>query len=421
MAAEKTTLLKIITGQQSPDSGTIEKPSDITIGFLPQQMKFVDNNTVFEEVKTAFADILKLQDEVNSLNSQSEEHTGYQSTRYLKILNKINELNTKLAFFEADKIPEKIEKVLTGLGFGPGDFNRPTSEFSGGWRMRIELAKIILKNPDFLLLDEPTNHLDIESIQWLENFLSDFFGAVVIISHDITFLDNITKRTIEISNGFLYDYKVPYSEFIKLRQQRIAQQLAAFKNQQKKIAATKEFIERFRYKAKKAAQVQSRIKQLAKTELVQIDEFSTAAINLRFPPVPRSGNIVLEAKGIYKSFKENQVLNGIDLTIFRSEKVAFVGKNGEGKTTLLKIIVGDLGYEGKLKIGHNVKIGYFAQNQDELMNEELTVLETIENPASNNIKENIRALLGAFLFKNDDIDKKVKVLSGGGKIETGTY
>ncbi len=411
----KTTLLKIIMGQQSVDSGTIEKPSDITIGYLPQHMKFTDNSTIFEEVKTAFTKILQMQDEINDLNNSLRNHTNFQSAQYLKILNRINDINLKLVFFEADKIPEKIEKVLTGLGFYPQDFTRPTSEFSGGWRMRIELAKIILRKPDFLLLDEPTNHLDIESIQWLETFLSDYPGAVIIISHDITFLDNITKRTVEISNGSLYDYKVPYSEFIKLRHQRIDQQLAAFKNQQKEIAATKEFIDRFRYKATKAAQVQSRIKQLAKTEIIKIDEFATSAISLKFPPVPRSGDIVIEAKGIRKSFKENLVLDGVDLILLRSEKIAFVGKNGEGKTTLLKIIVGNLDYKGKLKIGHNVKIGYFAQNQDELMDEELTVFETVESAASGNIKENLRTLLGAFLFKNEDMDKKVKVLSGGEK------
>ena len=411
--AGKTTLLKIITGEQSADSGNIEKPADITIGYLPQQMKHIDSRTLFNEVKTAFKNILETEKTISRLNKEIERRNDFHSEEYLKILNRIADLNTRLDNLGAGKMEEKIEKTLSGLGFTAKDFIRQTSEFSGGWRMRIELAKILLKHPDLILLDEPTNHLDIESIQWLEDFLSVYSGAVVIISHDRTFLDNVTNRTIEISLGNIYDYKAPYSKFSALRQERRSQQLAAYKNQQKEIEDTKEFIDRFRYKASKAVQVQSRIRQLEKLEIIQIDEEDTSSLRIRFPSAPRSGNIVIDATGISKSYGENIVLENIDLTIRRSEKIAFVGKNGEGKTTLSRIVVGDIDFKGNLKIGHNVRIGYFAQNQDELMDENLTVFETIDRVATGEIRTKLRSLLGAFLFKNDDIDKKVKVLSGG--------
>ncbi|MDD3520663.1 MAG: ABC-F family ATP-binding cassette domain-containing protein [Actinomycetota bacterium] len=411
--AGKTTMLKIITGEQSADSGNIEKPSGITIGYLPQQMKHSDSRTLFNEVKTAFNNIIEIEKNINRFNTEIEERNDYHSEKYLKILSKIADLNTRLDNLGAGKMEEKIEKTLSGLGFMATDYIRQTSEFSGGWRMRVELAKILLKHPDLILLDEPTNHLDIESIQWLEDFLANYNGAVMIISHDRTFLDNVTNRTIEISLGNIYDYKVPYSKYLLLRQERRAQQLAAYKNQQKEIKDTKEFIERFRYKASKAVQVQSRVKQLDKMDIIQIDEEDTSAIRIRFPSAPRSGNIVIDAVGISKSYGENIVLENIDLILRRNEKIAFVGKNGEGKTTLSRIIVGEIDFKGALKIGHNVKIGYFAQNQDELMDENLTVFETIDRVAIGDIRTRLRSLLGAFLFKNDDIDKKVKVLSGG--------
>lgn len=411
--AGKTTLLKIITGEQPADSGSIEKPSGLTIGYLPQQMKYADSRTLFNEVKTAFNQILETEKKIGRLNNEIEERSDCNSEEYLKILSSLADLNTRLETLGAGKMEEKIEKTLLGLGFNATDFARQTSEFSGGWRMRIELAKILLKHPDIILLDEPTNHLDIESIQWLEYFLSNYSGSVIIISHDRTFLDNVTNRTIEISLGVIYDYKVSYSKYVILRKERRAQQLAAFKNQQKEIADTKEFIERFRYKESKAIQVQSRIKQLEKMNIIQIDEEDISSIRIRFPSAPRSGNIVIDAVGISKKYGGDVVLDNIDLILRRSEKIAFVGKNGEGKTTLSRIIVGDLDFEGNLKIGHNVRIGYFAQNQDELMNENLTVFDTIDRVAVGDIRTKLRSLLGAFLFRNDDIDKKVKVLSGG--------
>lgn len=411
--AGKTTLLKIIMGLQSSDSGTIEKPSDITMGYLPQQMKHIDNKTLFNEVKTAFSKIFELENELFKFNRKIESRTDYHSADYLKLISKVSDINTMMEVLGASKIDEQIEKVLLGLGFIPADFIRPTKEFSGGWRMRIELAKILLKHPDLLLLDEPTNHLDIESIQWIEQFLSNYNGAVVIISHDRALLDNVTNRTIEISLGRIYDYKVPYSKYFVLRNEHRLQQLAAYKNQQKLISDTRRFIERFRYKATKAVQVQSRIKQLEKMRLIEVDQEDIAAIHIRFPAAPRSGNIVIDAADISKSFGDKIVIDNINLLIRREEKIAFVGKNGEGKTTLSRIIVGELDFNGDLKVGHNVKIGYFAQNQDELLDGETTVFDTVDKIASAEASSGIRALLAAFLFRNDDIDKKVKVLSGG--------
>ena len=411
--AGKTTLLKIIAGLQTQDSGKIQKPTDLTIGYLPQQMRHIDSRSLFNEVKTAFSEILELENKIHALNIKMEKMTDYHSDEYLKLISQVHDMSSRIDMLGAAKIEEQIEKTLFGLGFVIDDLPRQTLEFSGGWRMRIELAKLLLKHPDLLLLDEPTNHLDIESIEWFEEFLSDYPGAVVIISHDRAFLNNVTKRTIEISLGKIYDYKVSYSKYAILRKEHIEQQMAAYKNQQKSIAGTKEFIERFRYKATKAVQVQSRIKQLEKIDLIEVDEEDLSAIHIKFPPAPRSGGIVIEASDLSKKFGSKNVLGNINLVVKRGERIAFIGKNGEGKTTLSKIITGSLDFTGSLKIGHKVKTGYFAQNQDELLDEEITVLDTIDKIAIGDIRFKIRSLLGAFLFKNDDIDKKVKVLSGG--------
>ena len=411
--AGKTTLLKIISGLQVPDSGTIQKPSDLTIGYLPQQMRHIDSKSLFNEAKTAFSVILELENKIHTLSLEIEKRTDYYSDEYLKLLSQVHDMTSRIEILGATKIDEQIEKTLFGLGFGIEDFPRQTLEFSGGWRMRIELAKILLQHPDLLLLDEPTNHLDIESIQWFEDFLSDYTGAVVLISHDKAFLNNVTKRTIEILLGKIYDYKVPYSKYVILRKEHIEQQMAAYKNQQKSIAGTKEFIERFRYKATKAVQVQSRLKQLEKIDLIEVDEEDLSAIHIKFPPAPRSGGIVIETSDLSKKYGDKHVLDNINLVVHRGERIAFIGKNGEGKTTLSKILTGSLDFTGSLKIGHKVKTGYFAQNQDELLDEEITVFDTIDRIAVGEIRLKIRALLGAFLFRKDDIDKKVKVLSGG--------
>jgi len=411
--AGKTTLLKIIMGLQIPDAGTVEKPSGLTMGYLPQQMRHIDSKTLFNEAKTAFSEILELENKILILNHEIEKRTDYHSEEYLKLINKVSDMNTRIEILGASKINEQIEKTLLGLGFVLTDLTRQTKEFSGGWRMRIELAKILLQHPDLLLLDEPTNHLDIESIQWIEQFLSDYRGAVIIISHDRALLDNVTNRTIEISLGRIYDYKVPYSKYVVLREERRLQQMAAYKNQQKLISNTNQFIERFRYKATKAVQVQSRIKQLEKIQRIEVDEEDMAFIRIKFPAAPRCGNIVIDADCLSKNYGEKIILENIELVVRRGERIAFVGKNGEGKTTLSRILVGDLDFSGNLKIGHNVKIGYFAQNQDELLDGEITVFDTINRIASVETGTKIRALLGAFLFGSDDIDKKVKVLSGG--------
>ena len=411
--AGKTTLLKIILGLQMPDTGTVEKPSGLTMGYLPQQMIHIDGKTLFNEVKTAFSQILEIENKIIELNHEIEKSTDYHSEDYLKLINRLSDMNARIEILGASKINEQIEKTLMGLGFTPTDLPGQTKEFSGGWRMRIELAKILLQRSDLLLLDEPTNHLDIESIQWLEQFLSDYNGAVVIISHDRALLDNVTNRTIEISLGRIYDYKVPYSKYAILRKERRLQQLAAYKNQQKLIANTTKFIERFRYKATKAIQVQSRIKHLEKIQRIEVDQEDMAAIRIRFPAAPRSGNIVIDAENLSKNYGGKNVLENISLVVRSSERIAFVGKNGEGKTTLSRILVGDLDFTGNLKIGHNVRIGYFAQNQDELLDGEITVFETVDRVAAAETGIKIRPLLGAFLFGNDDIDKKVKVLSGG--------
>jgi ATP-binding cassette subfamily F protein 3 len=409
----KSTLLKIISGLQSPSSGQVDMSKNVTIGYLPQQMKVDDNTTVLNETITAFSELISLSEEIEHSSSEILRRKDYESPDYLKLCDHLAVVEERYRMLGGTNYMTEAEVTLLGLGFERKDFDRPTKELSGGWRMRIELAKILLKKPSLFLLDEPTNHLDIESIQWLESFLSGYSGAVVLVSHDRAFLDNVTKRTIEISLGKIYDYKASWSKYLVLREERREQQIASFRNQQKMIGDTEKFIERFRYKATKAVQVQSKIKQLDKVERLEVDEEDKSAINLRFPPAPRSGTVVVEAEELSKKYGSLIVLNKIDIKISRGEKVAFVGRNGEGKTTLSRIIIGELNWVGNLKIGHNVKIGYFAQNQDVLLNENSTVLQTIDDIAKGDIRTKIRDMLGAFLFRGDDVEKKVKVLSGG--------
>jgi len=411
--AGKSTLLKIIAGLQSATSGCVDVPKEISIGYLPQQMKVSDTTTILNETLTAFAEINKLTEEIENCSAEIVGREDYESPEYLKLCDRLTIMEERYRLLGGANYMAEAEQTLTGLGFERKDFDRATKELSGGWRMRIELAKVLLKKPSLFLLDEPTNHLDIESIQWLESFLASYPGAVMLVSHDKAFLDNVTNRTIEISLGKIYDYKASWSRYLELRQERREQQAAAFKNQQKMIEDTEKFIERFRYKATKAIQVQSRIKHLEKIERLEIDDEDTGAINIRFSPAPRSGTVVVEANELSKNYGLLNVLNNIDFKIQRGEKIAFVGRNGEGKTTFAKIITGELDYMGELKLGHNVKIGYFAQNQDELLDENKSVLQTIDEVAKGDIRTKIRDILGAFLFKGDDIDKKVKVLSGG--------
>lgn len=411
--AGKSTMLKIFAGLQSPSKGGLSVPKDVTIGYLPQHMIHNDGATVMEEAEKAFGHIFRLQEEILRMTNELAERTDYESDSYHSLIDKLTHSNEQLDVMGVNNFRGDIEKTLVGLGFERSDFDRQTSEFSGGWRMRIELAKILLKKPDVLLLDEPTNHLDIESIQWLENFLKSSGGAVILVSHDRAFIDAVTNRTIEISLGKIYDYKVPYSEYVKLRKERREQQLRAFENQQKQIQSTEEFIERFRYKATKAVQVQSRIKQLDKIERIEVDEEDNSSLNLKFPPAPHSGSVTFEANGLTKKYGEKVVLDNIDICVKRGEKVAFVGKNGEGKSTLVKCIMDQVEYSGDLKLGHLVKIGYFAQNQASLLNENLTVFETIDYVATGDIRTKIRDILGAFMFGGEASDKKVKVLSGG--------
>lgn len=411
--AGKTTLLKVIAGILSPTKGRVDRPKELTIGYLPQQMSVSDSTTVMNETLTAFSGLISLSEEIERCSAEIARRKDYHSREYLELCDRLSETEEKYRILGGGNYLADTELTLAGLGFERKDFTRPTRELSGGWRMRIELAKLILRKPSLILLDEPTNHLDIESIQWLETFLSGYPGAVMLVSHDRAFLDNVTNRTLEISLGKIYDYKVPWSEYVILREERRTQQIASFRNQQKMIEDTERFIERFRYKATKAIQVQSKIKQLDKLERIEVDEEDNSVMNLRFPPAPRSGTVVVEARNLSKSFGIHHVLNKVSIVITRGEKVAFVGRNGEGKTTFSRVITGELDYEGSLKIGHNVKIGYFAQNQDELLDESLTVLETIDNVAKGDIRTKIRDMLGAFLFGGDDVDKKVKVLSGG--------
>ena len=413
--AGKSTMLKIIAGMQAPTSGNVNMPKDLTVGYLPQQMNLSDTRTVMEEAEQAFSHIFELQSRIERMNTELSERTDYESEYYQELIERVSNANEQLALIGASNYQAEIEKTLIGLGFTREDFGRDTSEFSGGWRMRIELAKLLLQRPDVLLLDEPTNHLDIESIQWLESFLSTRANAVVLVSHDRAFIDNVTTRTIEISLGRIYDYQVNYSRYVVLRQERLEQQMRAYENQQKQIQDTEAFIERFRYKATKSVQVQSRIKQLAKLERVEVDEVDTSRLNLKFPPAPRSGDYPIIAEGVGKNYGSHVVFSNATFTIKRGEKVAFVGKNGEGKSTLVKCIMGEIPYTGTLKIGHNVKIGYFAQNQASLLDESITVFDTIDRVAVGDIRTKIRDILGAFMFGGEASDKKVKVLSGGEK------
>jgi ATP-binding cassette subfamily F protein 3 len=411
--AGKTTLLKVFMGMQSADEGKVMVPPGIRMGYLPQQMVIIDDKTLIEEAGSAFDEILILENEIKELNNQITTRTDYETQEYADIIEQLSEKTERYHLLEGSNRSQKIEQVLIGLGFKRSDFNRHTREFSGGWRMRIELAKILLKSPDAVLLDEPTNHLDIDSIQWLEEFLHEYHGAVLLISHDRVFLDRVTNRTVEISLGKIYDYRVPYSKYVELRKERREQQAAAYKNQKKLIDDTRDFIERFRYKPTKSVQVQSRIRMLEKLDIIEVDEEDTSSINIKFPPSLRSGSVALEIRDLSMSYDLHKVLDHVDLTIHRGEKVAFVGRNGEGKTTLSKIIMGDLSFEGHMKIGHNVKIGYFAQNQDELLDGNKTVLDTLDEVATGDVRTKIRDILGAFLFSGEDVDKKVRVLSGG--------
>lgn len=413
--AGKSTMLKIIAGLQKPTSGTVAVPQDTTIGYLPQQMNLADSTTVADEVRKAFSHIADMHARLDRLNARLTERTDYDSPDYARLIDDVTTLSERVAMEESENREAELEKTLIGLGFLRSDFNRPTSEFSGGWRMRVELAKLLLSHPDVLLLDEPTNHLDIESIQWLEQFLQTKAQAVVLVSHDRAFIDNVTNRTIEISLGRIYDYAVNYSKFVELRRERVEQQMRAYQNQQKQIQDTEEFIERFRYKATKSVQVQSRIKQLAKIERIEVDEVDTSHLNLKFPPAPRSGDYPLILDNVGKRYGDHQVFDNATFTLKRGEKVAFVGKNGEGKSTLVKCIMNEIPFTGSLKIGHNVKIGYFAQNQAQLLDGEITVFDTIDRVATGDIRLKIRDILGAFMFGGEASEKKVKVLSGGEK------
>ena len=411
--AGKSTMLKIICGLQKPTSGNVTIPNDTTIGYLPQVMNLQDNTTVREEVKKAFADISKMKERVDKLNEELAQRTDYESDSYMELVQKFTTEHERYMMMGADNYEAEMERTLTGLGFERTDFDRPTSEFSGGWRMRIELAKILLRRPDVLLLDEPTNHLDIESIQWLERFLQQSAKAVVLVSHDRAFINNVTNRTLEITCGRVTDYKVKYDEYVKLRAERREQQLRAYENQQKEIADIKDFIERFRYKPTKAVQVQSRIKQLEKIVPIEIDEVDNSALHLKFPPCLRSGDYPIICEDVEKSYGSHTVFSNVTLTIKRGEKVAFVGKNGEGKSTLVKCIMNEIPFGGTLKVGHNIQIGYFAQNQAQMLDGELTVFETIDNVARGDIRLKINDILGAFMFGGEASEKKVKVLSGG--------
>lgn len=411
--AGKSTMLKILAGKQQPTGGTVSVPKEVTLGYLPQVMILSDNHTVMEEAETAFEHIFELQESINKMNNELAERTDYESESYHKLIERFTHDNDRFLMMGGTNYKSGIERTLVGLGFNREDFDRPTSEFSGGWRMRIELAKLLLRQPDVLLLDEPTNHLDIESIQWLENFLKTSSSAVVLVSHDRAFINNVTNRTIEISCGHIYDYKVNYDQFVELRKERREQQIRAYENQQKQIQDTEDFIERFRYKATKSVQVQSRIKQLEKIIPIEIDEEDNSALRLKFPTAIRSGNYPIICQDVKKAYGEHVVFHDVNLTIERGEKVAFVGKNGEGKSTLVKCIMDQIPYDGKLKIGHNVQIGYFAQNQAQLLDENLTVFDTIDRVAVGDIRLKIRDILGAFMFGGEASDKKVKVLSGG--------
>ena len=413
--AGKSTMLKIIAGLQQPTSGTVSIPKGYKIGYLPQHMLHNDSRTVFEEAEQAMVELKQLQARVDEMNAELAQRTDYESEDYMNFLSELTEKTERLSMMGGDNYKAEIEITLKGLGFERSDFDRKTSEFSGGWRMRIELAKILLARPDIFLLDEPTNHLDIESIQWLEDFLKSYSGAVVVVSHDRVFLDNVTNRTIEIVLGKIYDYKANYSKYLILRQERYEQQMSAYKNQQKMIEDTEKFIERFRYKATKSVQVQSRIKQLEKIERIEVDDFDSSALHIKFPPAPHSGVISVKGKHVTKAFGDHVVLKDVEFEVPRGEKVAFVGRNGEGKTTMARMIMHEIPFDGEIVLGHGIKIGYFAQNQADLLFPDDTVFDTIDRVAVGEIRTKIRDLLGAFMFSGEDIDKKVAVLSGGEK------
>ncbi len=413
--AGKSTLLKIIAGASKPSSGNISAPKDAVIAYLPQHLLAKDNATVFEETSKAFAEIFTMKAEIEKINEELTVRTDYESDAYMRLIERVSELSEKFYSVEEVNYEAEIEKVLKGLGFEREDFDRPTSEFSGGWRMRIELAKILLQKPDLILLDEPTNHIDIESVMWLEDFLINSAKAVIVISHDRAFVDNITNRTIEVTMGRIYDYKATYSHYLELRKDRRVHQQKAFDEQRKMIAENTEFIDRFKGTYSKTNQVQSRVKMLEKLVLVEVDEVDTSALRLKFPPAPRSGQYPIVVSELSKSYGDHEVFNNANLVIERGQKVAFVGKNGEGKSTMIKAIMGEIDFTGKLEIGHNVKIGYFAQNQASLLDENLSVFETIDQIAVGDIRTKIKDLLGAFMFSGDNVTKKVKVLSGGEK------
>ena len=412
--AGKTTLLRVITKEQQPTEGAVTINGDCTLGYLPQQMRVADTTTLVAETAKAFSEVLRIEADIERLTNEIAARDDYESAEYEALLHRLNDANDRYHILGGDTRDADIERTLLGLGFKRSDFGRATREFSGGWRMRIELAKLLLQRPSLLLLDEPTNHLDIESIQWLEDYLKNYNGAVLLISHDRAFLDNVTTRTIELSLGKAYDYKVPYSKYVVLRAERRAQQQAAYENQQKLIEKTEEFIEKFRYKPTKSNQVQSRIKQLEKIERIEVDEEDLSRLNIKFPPAPRSGDIVADVKGVGKAFGEKRIFSGAEFTIERGQKIALVGRNGEGKTTFARMLIGELEKsEGEIRIGANVNIGYYAQNQDDLMDGEFTVFDTLDRVAVGDIRTRLRDILGAFLFRGEDIDKKVKVLSGG--------
>lgn len=413
--AGKSTLLKIIAGENKPTRGKISAPKEAVIAYLPQHLLTEDNCTVFEEASKAFSKILGMKTQIDELNKQLEILTDYESDEYMNIIEQVSELSEKFYSIEEINYDEDVEKTLLGLGFHRSDFTRPTHEFSGGWRMRIELAKILLQKPDLVLLDEPTNHMDIESIQWLEDFLVNNAKAVIVISHDKTFVDNITNRTIEVTMGRIYDYKVNYSQYLQLRKERREQQQKAYDEQQKEIAEITAFIERFKGTYSKTLQVQSRVKMLEKMELIEVDEVDTSALNLKFPPAPRSGSYPVIVEGMTKKYGEHVVFKDASLTIERGQKMAFVGRNGEGKSTLVKAIMGEIDFDGKCQLGHNSMIGYFAQNQASLLDEDLTIFQTIDGIAQGEIRTKIKDMLGAFMFSGDTIEKKVKFLSGGEK------
>lgn len=421
--AGKSTLLKIVAGVNKPTKGSVSAPKEAVIAYLPQHLLTEDNSTVREEATKAFSEIFSMKEEIDKINEELTVRQDYESDEYMKLIERVSELSEKFYSIEEINYEAEVEKVLKGMGFTQEDLDRPTSEFSGGWRMRIELAKILLRKPDLILLDEPTNHLDIESIQWLENFLINSAKAVMVISHDRAFVDNITNRTIEVTMGRIYDYKAKYSDYLVLREERRAhqlkayeeQQLKAYEEQQKMIAETTEFIERFKGTYSKTLQVQSRVKMLEKLEIIQVDEVDTSALRLKFPPAPRSGQYPIVVENLSKSYDNHVVFKDANMVIERGQKVALVGKNGEGKSTMIKAIMGEIDFEGKCEIGHNVKIGYFAQNQASLLDENLTIFETIDRIAEGDIRTQIKNILGAFMFSGSDIDKKVKVLSGGEK------